>query len=210
MAYALEVPYPQVHLPWEEYGMSPVADPHGDFCMQLSSFLLQTLKGKPFRVKVDIFRYLDADTINLFGNFKLGIDIDSFIRRLKHFGASKDFIQQKLQEFARTGTAQGVYAPDVFVVRQKDGHDRFAIPLVVFEIISPNSREDDLFFKAVFYETIGVKEYFIGEGGINCGKLLKAFRATDREFVKIAPRASGYFSKVLGCQIPKKWNYEGE
>jgi len=44
MAYALEVPYPQVHLPWEEYGMSPVADLHGDFCLHWSSFLLQTLK----------------------------------------------------------------------------------------------------------------------------------------------------------------------
>jgi hypothetical protein len=190
--------------------MSPVADPHGDFCMQLSSFLLQTLKGKPLRVKVDIFRYLDADTINLFGNFKLGIDIDPFIRRLKHFGAPKDFIQQKLQEFARTGTAQGVYAPDVFVVRQKDGHDRFAIPLVVFEIISPNSCEDDLFFKAVFYETIGVKEYFIGEGGINCGKILKAYQAIAGEFAKTPLHGRGYFSKMLGCQIPKKWNYEGE
>lgn len=102
--------------------MSPVADLHGDFCLHLSSFLLQTLKGKPFRVKLDIFRY----------------------------------------------------------------------------------------FKAVFYETIGVKEYFIGEGGIGCSKIIKAYRAAEREFVKIAPRAGGYFSEVLGCQIPKKWNYEGE
>jgi len=190
--------------------MSPVADLHGDFCLHLSSFLLQTLKGKPYRVKLDIFRYLDADTINRFGNFKLGVDIDPFIRRLKHFGAPKDFIQQKLQEFSRTGTAQGVYAPDVFVVHQKDGNDRFAIPPVVFEIISRNSRDDDFYFKAVFYETIGVKEYFIGEGGINCGKILKAYRAAGREFVKITPRAGGYFSEVLGCQIPKKWNYAGD
>lgn len=187
--------------------MSPAADLHGDFCLHLSSFLLQTLKGKPFRVKVDIFRYLDADTINRFGNFKLGIDIGSFIRRLKHFGASKDFIQQKLQEFSRTGTAQGVYAPDVFVVRQGDGNDRFAIPLVVFEITSANSREDDLYFKSVFYETIGVKEYFIGAGGINCGKILQAYRTADREFVKITPHGGGYFSEALGCQIPQKWNY---
>jgi len=110
----------------------------------------------------------------------------------------------------RIWLTQGVYAPDVFAVHQEDGNDRFAIPPVVFEIISRNSREDDLYFKAVFYETIGVKEYFIGEGGINCGRILKAYRAADREFVKIAPRAGGYFSEVPGCQIPKKWNYEGE
>ncbi len=133
-----------------------------------------------------------------------------FVRRLKYFGARKDFIQQKLQEFSRTGTAPGVYAPDVFVVRQEDANDRFAIPPVVFEIISANSREDDLYFKTVFYEIIGVQEYFIGEGGINNGKILKAYRAVDREFVKSASRAGGYSSKMLGCQIPKKWNYAGE
>ena len=190
--------------------MSPVADLHGDFCAQLHLFLHEALKRKPFRVKLDIFRYLDADTINRFGNFKLGIDIDPFVRRLKHFGASKDFIQQKLQEFSRTGTAQGVYAPDVFVVRQNDGNDRFAIPLVVFESVSQNSRDDDLYFKTVFYETIGVQEYYIGEGRIRSGHILKAYQRVDREFAKTAPRAGGFFSKVLGCSIPKKWNYEGE
>lgn len=190
--------------------MSPVADLHGDFCLELSAFLFQALKGKSLRVKVDIFRYLDADTINRFGNFKLGLDIDPFVERLKHFGASKNFIQRKLEEFSRTGTAQGVYAPDVFVVRQSDANDRFAIPLVVFEIVSTNSREDDLYFKTVFYETIGVQEYYIGEGRIRSGKILQAYQRVDKKFAKTAPRAEGFFSKTLGCQIPKKWTYAGE
>ncbi|MGH7449829.1 MAG: Uma2 family endonuclease [bacterium] len=208
MAYALDKPYLEISQPWEEYGMSPVLDPHGDFCAQIHLFLHEALRGKPFRIKMDIFRYLDGEVISRFGDFKLGIGIDPFIQRLKHFGASKKFIQQKLQEFARTGTAQGVYAPDVFVVRKEDSHDRFSIPLVVFEVISQNSREDDLYFKTVFYETIGVKEYFIGEGGINCGTIIKAFRAVDNEFAKISPKANVFLSTALGCKIPKNWQYD--
>jgi hypothetical protein len=210
MAYVLDKPYLEISQPWEEYGMSPVLDPHGDFCLEISSFLRQKLKGKSVRIKMDIFRYLDGEVISRFGDFKLGIGIDHFIQRLKHFGASRKFIQQKLQEFARTGTAQGVYAPDVFVVRKQDSHDRFSIPLVVFEVISQNSREDDLYFKTVFYETIGVKEYFIGEGGINCGTMIKAFRAVDNEFAKISPKANAFASLALGCKLPKDWQYEGE
>jgi len=210
MSYGLEKPYLEIIQPWEEYGMSPVMDPHGDFCAQIHLFLHKALESKPFRIKMDIFRYLDGEVISRFGDFKLGIGIDHFIQRLKHFGASKKFIQQKLQEFARTGTAQGVYAPDVFVVRKQDSHDRFSIPLIVFEVISQNSREDDLYFKTVFYETIGVKEYFIGEGGINCGTIIKAFRAVDNGFAKISPKANVFLSTALGCKIPKNWQYEGE
>lgn len=32
----------------------------------------------------------------------------------------------------------------------------------------------------------------------------------DKEFSKISPHTGGFFSEVLGCQIPKKWDYEGE
>jgi hypothetical protein len=62
----------------------------------------------------------------------------------------------------------------------------------------------------VFYEAIGVKEYFIGEGGISCGTIIKAFRAADNEFAKISPKANVFLSTALGCEIPRNWQYEGE
>jgi hypothetical protein len=211
MAYVLDKPTRKFFHPWEEYNMSPALDPHGDFCTEICSFLRQTLKGKPFRVKQDIYRFLEPDTISRFGDFKLGVGTQFFILRLKHFGASKAFIQQKLKEFARSGTAPGTYAPDVFVVRKEDSHDRFSIPLLAFEVISTESREDDLYFKTVYYETIGVKEYFIGEADIDSGAIVKAFRLVDDEYAKISLHAQkGFFSEVTGCYIPKNWICTGE
>jgi hypothetical protein len=54
-----------------------------------------------------------------------------------------------------------------------------------------------------------VKEYFIGEGGINCGTIIKAFRAVDNEFATISLKANAFASLTLGCKIPKNWQYEG-
>jgi hypothetical protein len=67
-----------------------------------------------------------------------------------------------------------------------------------------------LYFKTVFYETIGVKEYFIGEGGINCGTIIRAFRVVDNAFAKISPKANAFASLTLGCKIPKNWQCESE
>ena len=50
-----------------------------------------------------------------------------------------------------------IYKPDMMVFCDKDAE----LPEIVFEILSPSTRQRDLRIKVVKYEEIGVKEYWI-------------------------------------------------
>ncbi|MCW5860881.1 MAG: Uma2 family endonuclease, partial [Caldilineales bacterium] len=67
------------------------------------------------------------------------------------------------------GDSSAVKAPDIFVVKGIDKHDRRVYklweegvaPCVVFEITSRSTRLEDLGSKKALYEMLGVQEYFI-------------------------------------------------
>lgn len=191
----------QIH---EEFDMSPAKDFHNDFLFHLANYLAGRVKKTLF-VKVDTFRHLDDWQINSFGDFKNMIGVENFVAGMKRFGASKAFIKQKLDEFAGMGTASGVYAPDVFVTEKNERHNEFHVPLLVVEILSTSSRENDLHFKPYFYETIGVQEYFIGEAGIETGTLIKAYRRVEERYEPIPLEKKSYFSAVLNFSLPRDW-----
>ncbi|MDZ7262919.1 MAG: Uma2 family endonuclease [candidate division KSB1 bacterium] len=199
-----EVPPSVIRLK-KEYGMSPTGAEHSTVSFEIASFLKKLIKHKDYEVLFDVYRYLDPETANLFGNFKHAVNLESFINGLSKFGASKKFIQKKLDEFTGVGVIQGTYAPDICVISKEDKFNPFSIPVMVFEVISPNSREQDLYFKPYFYETIGVKELFICEASKQEGTVVKAYRLIVNEYDDIPLEKQGYFSEVLLSYLPKVW-----
>ena len=194
----------QVH---EEFDMSSAKDFHNEFAGQIYHELKTQLQGTEYVAKFDIFRYLDDWQINSFGDFKNMIQVENFVAGLKRFGAAKRFIKHKLDEFAGMGTASGTYAPDVFVTEKAERHNEFHVPLLVIEILSQHSRENDLHFKPYFYETIGVQEYFIGEAGVETGTLIKGYRRVEERYQPLPLEKEGYFSEVLNFALPREWTF---
>jgi hypothetical protein len=195
---------------YEEFNMSPARDPHNDFVGALYRKLWPLLEDTEFTVKFDTFRYLDDWLINAFGDFKNVVNLNTFVAGLRRFGASKRFIQSKLDEYTGMGTIPMGYAPDVFIVEKAERDNEFGIPLVVFEVISTQSRQNDLCFKPFFYETIGVREMFVCEPGeridyARTGTIIKAYRLQDKLYQPIPCENDSYFSEVIGLGLPRMW-----
>lgn len=192
---------------YEEFNMSPARDPHNNFVSELHFQLRLLLENTDFAVKIDTFRYLDDWLINAFGDFKQVMNLENFVAGLTRFGAPKRFIQNKLEEYTGVGTAPMGYAPDVFIVEKAERNNEFGIPLVVFEVISKQSRQHDLYYKPYFYETIGVRECFICEASLEGGTIMRAYRLQDKLYQPIPLQDERYFSEVIGHFLPKVWNY---
>ncbi len=187
--------------------MSPARDPHNNFVGKIYARLDRLLENSELTPKLDTFRYLDDWLINGFGDFKNVMHLENFVAGLRRFGASQRFIKHKLDEYTGVGTIYPGYAPDVFVVEKAERNNEFGIPLVVFEIISTQSRENDLWFKPFFYETIGVRELFVGEAELRLetGAIVRAYRLENGIYQSIALENDGYYSQVIGHLIPREW-----
>lgn len=173
--------------------------------LSLSHELANRLKGSSYVAKIDTFRYLEDWLINSFGDFKNAVQLETFVAGLARFGAPKDFIQHKLKEYAGMGMVSSGYAPDIFIVERAQRHNEFDIPLLMIEILSQNSRKTDLHFKPYFYETIGVREYFIGEADAEQGRLVRAYRMVDQQYQPIPLDHERFYSEVLGDYLPQVW-----
>ncbi len=189
----------------QEYDMSPAKDFHNEFMAQIHLDLAHRLKGSSSFAKIDTFRYLEDWLINSFGDFKNAVQLENFIAGLTRFGAPKSFIRHKLKEYGGMGMASSGYAPDVFIVDRAQRHNEFGIPLLTLEILSQNSRKTDLYFKPYFYETIGVREYFIGEANAQQGTLLQGYCLKEEEYQPIPLENERYYSEVLGDYLPQVW-----
>jgi hypothetical protein len=154
----------------------------------------------------DTFHYLEDRLINAFGDFKNAIGLEKSIAGLKRFGAGKNIIQQKLDEFAASGTIPPGYTPDVLVVEKTERHNRFSITLLTVEIISYSSRMNDLHFMPYFYETIGVQEFFIGETEEEMGKIIRGSRLEDGQYQPVTTEDNGYFSEMVASRTPSRVN----
>jgi hypothetical protein len=205
MSVVLEKPLPLSTI-YEEFNMSPARDPHNDFVGALYRKLWLILEDTEYTVKFDTFRYLDDWQINAFGDFKNMMNLENFVAGLKRFGASNRFIQSKLDEYTGVGTIPPGYAPDVFIVEKAERNNEFGIPLVVFEVMSSQSRQNDLWYKPLFYETIGVQEYFIGESSLEqTGTIVRAYRLVDKQYQPVPLENDRYFSEVIKQFLPKEW-----
>jgi Uma2 family endonuclease len=93
----------------------------------------------------------------------------------------------------------------VLVVEKTERHNRFSIPLLTVEIVSYSSRNNDLYFMPHFYETIGVREFFIGETEEETGRIIRGYRLKNGQYQPIAAKKDGYESEVVGQLLPKTW-----
>jgi hypothetical protein len=189
----------------EEFDMSPAKDYHNEVLFKISREMDRLLKDTDYIVKIDTFRYLEDWQINIFGDFKNMMNLEQFVAGLTRFGASKRFIKQKIDEYAGMGMMSPGYAPDIFVTERAERHNEFGVPLFVIEILSQFSRENDLYFKPYFYETIGVREYFISEAFEDHGKLVKGYRLVENRYQPIALDGEQYHSELFGLSLPRVW-----
>ncbi|MFO0965491.1 MAG: Uma2 family endonuclease [Gemmataceae bacterium] len=97
-------------------------------------------------------------------------------------------------------------APDVFVVFGRPKGDRGSYmqwveagvaPQVVFEILSPGNRPNQLIRKFAFYEKYGVEEYYIYDP--DAGELLGYLRRDGR--LEEIPAMQGWVSPRLNCKF---------
>lgn len=201
-----KIPFIEIKMK-KEYDMSPTGPEHYWLCRAITKFLEELVLSTDYAIMSDVYRYLTENTLNLFGDFKHGVAHKKFIENLQRFGASKNFIKQKIQEYAGTGVAQGTYAPDVFVLHKDEVFNRFSIPLMIFEVISYNKKENDLYFKPYFYETIGVQEYYICQSTRTRGTVIKAYHLVMERYEEMRLEKQGYFSEVLLNYIPQVWQF---
>jgi len=64
---------------------------------------------------------------------------------------------------------------------------------------------EDTQLMPLFYETIGVHEYFVGEPAEETGTIIRAYRLQNSLYEPIPLEDDGYFCEMIGHFIPKTW-----
>lgn len=144
------------------------------------------------------------------GHFKNGDPHEYMQQRLLDLEASPTFIAETMAQLIKQGIMPSPYAPDVCVVRDGDFDNRFRVPVWIGEIISKDTRDYDLYFKAYLYERLGVEEYFVFETGRRSGKLLRAYRAHAEagilpHYREMTINTETVKLETLGCEVPVAW-----
>jgi hypothetical protein len=182
---------------------------HNLLAARIGSFLEQHL-SRELAVLLDTFSYISPETLERLGHFK-GSDPHEYMQtRLLEFGAAPSFIAEMMAHLLKQGLMPSPYDPDVCVVQETDYDNCFRVPLWIAEIISKDSREYDLYFKAYLYERLGVKEYFVFETGRRSGKLLHAYKfktevGTLSHYEDILFDGPMAHSQLLDIEIPGEW-----
>jgi len=182
---------------------------HNLFAHEIVNYLKPHL-NRDLAVLVDTYCYISHEMLERLGHFKGGDPHEYMQKRLLELGAGPVFIAATIAERLKDGIMTSSYAPDVCVVQEADFDNRFRVPLWIAEIISKDSREYDLYFKAYLYERLGVKEYFVFETGRRSGKLLRAYELKSEvgafsRYDDIRFDSSTAHSPLLGVEIPVEW-----
>jgi len=182
---------------------------HNLLANKIGTYLEQHL-SRELVVLYDTYSFISTEMLERLGHFK-GADPHEYMQqRLLDLGASPSFIAETMAHLLKQGIMPSPYAPDVCVVQEVDFENRFRIPLWIAEIISKDSRDYDLYFKAYLYERLGVKGYFVFETGRRSGKLLRGYRLKSEttrytQFEEIAFGEKTARSEVLGVDFPVQW-----
>jgi Uma2 family endonuclease len=122
-----------------------------------------------------------------------------------HFGARDDvFVAGDLLWMPDEQARDVKLIPDTMVVFGRPPHDRSSYrqweedgiaPQVVFEVLSPSNKPDEMKRKKTLYQQYGVEEYYEYDPENN--KLVGYIRESDQKFKKI-PKMNGWSSQRLG------------
>jgi len=182
---------------------------HNSLAARIGNFLEQRL-SRELAVLLDTFCYISAEMLERLGHFK-GSDPHEYMQtRLLEFGAAPSFVAETIAQFLKQGIMPSPYAPDVCVVHEVDYDNRFRVPLWIGEIVSKDSRDYDLYFKAYLYERLGVKEYFVYETGRRSGKLICVYRLQPEtgafaQYETISFSGAAVHSQILDVDVPVEW-----
>ncbi len=182
---------------------------HNSLGSEIRNYLKPRL-GRELVVMLDTFCYVAGETLERLGHFK-GDDPHEYMqKRLLEFGAAPSFIAETMVQRLKEGIMPSAYAPDVCVVHEADYDNRFRVPLWIGEVISKDTRDYDLYFKAYLYERLGVKEYFVFETGRRSGKLVRVYRLESEggafaQYKEIPFDLPAARSEVLGVDVPVEW-----
>ncbi len=182
---------------------------HNLLANRIGNYVEQRLT-REFKTLYDTFCYISHEMLEKLGHFKNGDPHEYMQQRLLDLGASSSFIAETIAQLLKQGIMPSSYAPDVCVVRDSDFDNRFRVPLWIGEIVSKDTRDYDLYFKAYLYERLGIEEYFVFETGRRSGQLLRPYhlhseaglppqyreRDVDNETLKL---------RTLGVEMPVKW-----
>jgi len=191
---------------------TPVATPeHNSLAVRIGTYLEKKISSK-HAVLYDTYCYISHEILEKLGHLKNG-DLHEYMQtRLIELGASNTFVAETLSWLLKQGTMPSSYAPDIAVINEQDYDNRFRIPLWIGEIVSKDSRDYDLYFKAYLYERLGVKEYFIFNTGHRSGNLVRIYCLQPDS--KILPQykitdftetAATVHSEILQLELPINW-----
>jgi hypothetical protein len=182
---------------------------HNMLAVEIGNYLKSHLT-RAHAVLYDTFCYISHEMLERLGHFKGGDPHEYMQKRLLELGAAPSFIAETFAQRLKEGIMTSSYAPDVCVVHEADVDNRFRIPLWIGEVVSRDTRDYDLYFKAYLYERLGVKEYFVFETGRRSGKLFRAYRlktevAHFSHYEEIPFDSPTLRSQVLGVDLPIDW-----
>jgi hypothetical protein len=182
---------------------------HNLLGFEIGSYLKPRLSREQ-ALLLDTFCYVSGETLERLGHFKGGDPHEYMQKRLLEFGAAPSFIAETMAQRLKEGIMPSAYAPDVCIASEADVDNRFRVPLWIGEVISKDTRDYDLYFKAYLYERLGVKEYFVFETGRRSGKLVRVYRLEPEggafaQYKDIPFDLPAVRSEVLGVDVPVEW-----
>lgn len=182
---------------------------HDRLANQIGNYLEPRL-SRELVVLYDPFCYITHEMLERLGHFKSGDPHEYMQTRLLELGAAPSFIAETMVQRLKEGIMTSSYAPDVCVVYEADRDNYFRIPLWIGEVISKETYDYDLYFKAYLYERLGVKEYFVFEPARRSGKLIRIYRLEPKEgafaqYQEIPLDGATVRSEMLGVELPVAW-----
>jgi hypothetical protein len=187
----------------------PIGPEHNALAAEITSCLQERLPQN-FTALYDTFSYIEADKLEAMGHFKNGAPHEYMQTRLLELGASPSFIAEAMAQLLKQGIMPSSYAPDVCVINDADFDNRFRVPVWIGEIVSKDTRDYDLYFKAYLYERLGVNEYFVFETGKRSGKLLRAYRLDEKEkpaqYRELALAGAALRMESCNVELPYEWS----
>ncbi len=188
----------------------PAGMPEHNRLANLIGNYLEPRLARELVVLYDPYCYITHEMLERLGHFKSGDPHEYMQKRLLEFGAAPSFIAETIAQRLKEGIMISTYAPDVYVAHETDLNNRFRIPFWIGEIISKDTRDYDLYFKAYLYERLGVKEYFVFATGRRLGKLVRVYRLESEggafaQYQEIPFDSPAARSEVLGVDVPVEW-----
>jgi len=183
---------------------------HNSLAVEIGNYLKPRI-SRDYAVLYDTYCYVSHETLESLGHFKNGDSHEHMQTRLIELGAAPSFVAETLVQLTKQGIMPSTYAPDVCVVKASEYENRFRLPLWIGEIVSKDTRDYDLYFKAYLFERLGVKEYFVFETGHRSGKLIRAYRlrpaaeGSAQHYDEIVFDATSANSEALGVDLPVAW-----